>query len=951
MQYQLNTRGSCAILLSAMAESLRSAILRVENHDGSGAAAFMISSRVLITACHAARLGTLFYDFLGHPVRASLVGRIEADDLAVYKTDEDMPFLPLVDGADSVDVGTYGFPAIEGVEGLWAVGKIRGETTIDGRPRLQIQSQEITCGFSGAPLHAGAGAVGLIVSVIGEHDTIEGRLGDVAFGIPAGIIAEHCQRLGLAIVIVTVAATISRYRAGAITELAASRARCFARWRAVGVEDGLARLFSNDPTLGIFPDINDVIAHGGLRFVVGEFGAGKSLGLERVLQRIALQTIDCGDDWHIVYRDARSRLADQTFDPAVLVPQHGRLALFVDNAEALGMIRLQRLVDEMRALHFLAPKACIIVTSRPTGVFVGADDVITMPTLATDDVRSLVLRIAPFANVDALIDEQGELLGRPLFAILAAQHPQISRGPRLSPGDLLAFLAERVFTRLDIGAGETGPLLRRLAVMQTDAGGDLVPIVDVAMTMERQGLIDSGYLTYDPARRLVGFTLPILSQWFAAQALEAGDVCIADFTDNELRLESWRDVFMLRITTSSDDAIDTLFAQLVKVSAGFAVSLAQRDVPNWFAQRDHPRPSARRYAARLRTAMAALLDALGPLAAASPFADTDGLYDVGARIEENGQLYTAWRCDRATETFELDRSHSMLSPTPGFTKSTYHRFVDVRPAWNWLAAASDVGAFLLRVFQWQEYASARSAIDGRQLTFEGTLHEHELAWQAALSMLDHGSLHPDPIPLLDITESGALRYDVTGISGAQYLGMGPLRSLISRLQSISAERINPPWPMPETRGGHWVWSGYSEAALLRRVKVVHQGALELYANMVLKYFGLYAKRMPLFAAMPFDLRITVTSLGDEDEYSPPIGEWTIVPFVAGPNIVTVRRGLETSLDAGRQAFEAAARLRPEFRSYAAYPHVDGVLDVFGTLPITEIAYSWLRSDIESLFGK
>jgi hypothetical protein len=512
-----------------------------------------------------------------------------------------------------------------------------------------------------------------------------------------------------------------------------------------------------------------------------------------------------------------------------------------------------------------------------------------------------------------------------------------------------AFLGQRVLLRLDGMASSTASVLRRLGVLQTDAGGDLVALSETAATTERAALIDSGYVTYDAARQMVGFTLPILAQWFAAQALELAELRVRDFAGDDLRLENWRDVFMLRVATSSDDGVDALFRELVSVSAGFASSLAQRNIPRWFAQRNEPRPSPQYYAKRLRDAMATWLEALGPLASTSPYADEKGVYALGARIDGDARLTAAWRTDRSAEIFELDESYSPLSPPPGYTASWYQRFVDLRPAWNWMSSARELRAFLERVFDWREYTTARGAtVEGRQITFGGMLHQHELAWQAALGALGYGSLATEPIPIQKIVECGVLQNDVV-ISGARYLAIAPLKAVITRLVSQGAGFLEPPWPVPEVSGGSWVWSGYSETGFLKRVQIVHEGALELYRHLVHSAFGHFADRMSLFASMPLDFRINIFEA--TDSHAPPSGEWWVTPLRVGPNTVTVLRTVPIiTSEQRRKMVNAAKRARPTLQIYGDHGG-GGVLNVFGDLPISELAYHWLKADIEELFGK
>ena len=83
----------------------------------------------------------------------------DAEDVAILRLDEPLPegVTPLLLGSSGGTSGhpfkTFGFPAVEGVEGMWGYGNLGDPTTEVGQRVLQLTgTTEVTLGFSGAPV-------------------------------------------------------------------------------------------------------------------------------------------------------------------------------------------------------------------------------------------------------------------------------------------------------------------------------------------------------------------------------------------------------------------------------------------------------------------------------------------------------------------------------------------------------------------------------------------------------------------------------------------------------------------------------------------------------------------------------------------------------------------------------------------------------------------------------
>lgn len=163
---------------------------------GFAGTGFLVENNLILTCAHvlrnADRRGNTLRICFGDPERfypAEIVfeGDPYEQDVAVLKPSSlpDAPLtpLPLLESSRSAGhaYSTFGYPAEGGGKGIFASGKIEGRE----RGELQISSNKITHGYSGAPLwDANAGGVVGMVNA-GFEFGLDKKLGDVVFAIPA----------------------------------------------------------------------------------------------------------------------------------------------------------------------------------------------------------------------------------------------------------------------------------------------------------------------------------------------------------------------------------------------------------------------------------------------------------------------------------------------------------------------------------------------------------------------------------------------------------------------------------------------------------------------------------------------------------------------------------------------------------------------------------------------
>lgn len=199
-----------------MKVDLQAGIVRILNQDGTTAGTgFLVTGDGLMATCaHVVEAaGASPGDALRivfHAIGEEHAATVEpaywrastAEDVAILRLEGSLPegIAPLpLGGSTRAKIGdvlsTFGFPDAKPVEGMTGKCEVVGRTRESGFPVLQLRSQEVTPGFSGAPVQdSDTGHVVGLVTSIAVRDR-HGRLTETAFITPTETLREVCPIL------------------------------------------------------------------------------------------------------------------------------------------------------------------------------------------------------------------------------------------------------------------------------------------------------------------------------------------------------------------------------------------------------------------------------------------------------------------------------------------------------------------------------------------------------------------------------------------------------------------------------------------------------------------------------------------------------------------------------------------------------------------------------------
>lgn len=376
-----------------------------------------------------------------------------------------------------------------------------------------------------------------------------------------------------------------------------SLARCAERWRAAGLSEEEAYALAADATVGApGPRLRGLLQRR-VSVLVGEVGAGKSLTLDRLFQRCIVRLREDPDTPLPAFVEAwevGGRLEDEVVRKTSTLdnPRRRGAAIFVDGVEEAGRGQAARLLRESRILANTWPNTTVMIAGRPIWELDRANEKIEVPALTSEETKALIERVSGqelrVAVTYGWPSSVKEAVKRPLFAILVGVNLRDRKfGNPRSTGELLSGLVDKALE----GADEEVELeqLRHLAVASVDQGGGPVRAADVATTAEVRRLRGTG-LVFERSGA-VGFSLQILNEWFAAQALETGLVDTRNLASDPARLERWRYPLMIAVGTFGFQRVKNMIDPIViRAAPAFASQVVQEGLVGRGLSEDVPPP-------------------------------------------------------------------------------------------------------------------------------------------------------------------------------------------------------------------------------------------------------------------------------------------------------------------------------------------------------------------------
>lgn len=743
----------------------------------------------------------------------------------------------------------------------------------------------------------------------------------------------------------------------------ASRSRCVVRWRAAGLPRELAADLASRTDVGAPPPETLPTSEKPVVLLVGELGAGKSTCAERQHQA-AIAALLSGESGVLpVWLRAAEAAGDLRRAVGEACTDLGRpsvqgAAVVVDGLDEAGVDVAAGLVMEARELAADWSNTKVLLTSRPRSYVGLSEERTDMPELRDADAWSLAavaagepIREAVLRSLPHAVKESAR---RPLFALLVGlwHRDAGTAGPR-SRADLLAFLGERALERAGASASVA---LSRLAVEAVRNELRPLPAHTIGRATEVRSLRESGLVTEIDGG--IAFGLPVLAQWFAAQALLEGQLDTSALCGEPQNIDLWLEPIAIAVATGTYEDSVRLLSPIADEIPGFVFRILDTSLA-----RLRPGGSAgpwRVAGERIRETLSALVGAVLPLGAeVLPVDDEQRVLPMA--IASDGQhVMTAYYDARVL--VDPGEPRPELFPLPDD-----FGFLDA--GWEWRGVRGALaGPEAVWPWRWAhdviKHALGEQIKHRRLPLVDGPLATEE-EWEAVVDFTQTTPSRADRIAIAPILQELEERLTETEREAAR-LGV-PVRSstfsvvggrdhdqywLRDRLRAACARgltHLTGPLPTPDRLddSGGFIDRAYSDQRLVAYATILYEAAIEAYDVLVDAQLPLLSSRMALATTFPAEFVATIFR-GDGRAFETTSLSGYFVPRPIGhPSSVsiTVDGSYRHPDRRAREAYERLKVLRPDTARWITAWAGGSWFNPGARYPITKAVTAWLWRDL------
>lgn len=762
-----------------------------------------------------------------------------------------------------------------------------------------------------------------------------------------------------------------------------SWARCKRRWMLLGVPPEEAEALARNPTIGAPSQGLRKMLDRAVVVISARVGSGKSLLLDRLMQRAIIRYRESEAAPLPVFLEAarlenglREAIVERT-SALYGRPEERGVAVFLDGLDEIDRSKARRILDDAHYLPDRWTNTTVVLAGRPMQELEEEkerEEAFELPELTNTETEALIRRFSGDKRVLGALSHgwpssEAEAVKRPLFATLVGLNMKDQYGPQArSIGELLSHLVKRALRTSD----ETVELreLRELAVAITDSGRSYVRSADAGTGTQVKRLRNTGLVQEEGGA--LRFSLQVLSEWFAAQALEEGEIDAVELTADFARLERWRYPLVMALSNFGYERATRIFEPVVRTAPAFASQIADAAFGHRGSASGGAVEDAEEVTKRFRETMGAWIEGLGPLAPLFAPVREDGslgtLAITGWSHWDPGKGNYAWYAGEVDLPDVVTYSRVVDSELKyGIPPRTY--VVGRQASWPWRTTFKDLRGDL------------EKALKARTLPALTPMLAREAAWRTAKELLFKQRRRPrsrtEPISLNEIEAlfDGCGVWDGgwiwrppprTSLQPAIY-GASHLVAEVRRLRSLGESEMASPVPAEDLTfdevnekiadgDSMYTWDIYSEGRLLERARLVVEETLHAYAKVVETIVPTLRAHMPMAATLPGKI-VGYLDIRSDSERREPLVSWFVEPLPYGQENTSeisletrpagARPGLWEEYDARAWYLRPRiAALRPQAASWLA-PVTEQLHSgqLFDSTPVTKTCRYLLWDDL------
>lgn len=520
---------------------------------------------------------------------------------------------------------------------------------------------------------------------------------------------------------------------------------CMAKLQSIGVTRELAeKIIVTDVASTKYQYILDN-ANAGINFLTGDYGTGKSHALAILAQRLADKFLN--ETWENVplFAHAREVVNSGSIQKWIDNLEIGRYNyfLFIDGLDEIDFTVAKQLAEEIDTLTAINGNNRILAGSRQMSMLTEKTNKLVISPLSVEEQCVLYSVITGECEVRARfshLDEQMQLmLSKPFFCIIYALFNAEPKSWAKTDMDLVTAFVDRVLKGVDESSNILYQDLSTLAAKSIDRNLAEIHISEIRLQGRLDLLLKTGFISQ--SGDYLSFSLPIIAQWMAAEAIRFKIIRVEDIVCDKTRTHRW--LYALSILFSQmtfEESLD-YFSLIVRTMPGVASRIIRDGLR--FSQAKSL-PSAYECGQKLQSCMKVWISALGPLSQYIAPVDATNPLPLIIGVEDN-HITFSWTNKK------MDSSVTTMSIRElARTQETWQaRGVPAQSTWPWIITFEYLSDNLQKV------------IEGHAIiTGTGQL-KHEFFWNTALCIAGKGKVEKDRLSALSEDLEELAKIEVT----------------------------------------------------------------------------------------------------------------------------------------------------------------------------------------------
>lgn len=725
-----------------------------------------------------------------------------------------------------------------------------------------------------------------------------------------------------------------------------SKGRCIANWMAVGVTNEIALSLYEDDAIG-FPLPN--LESRKISILLGDFGVGKTLTIERLIQGNILSAIQnekapipiyirayeiMGNLQNIIMEKSRD-LGDVKNIGAIVI---------IEKIDESGVNEAYEIIKQAREITISWESVSFVIPTRPiTNDIFLVEEIIRIRGLTNGQIIELVKKITnqeiSQGNIERLPQPIKDAIKRPLFALLWGNYIKSNKGqdPK-SIGELLSFLVEQAIHISNRNQEESYQLLELLAVKIINCGGEYIDFREIGTARQIDKLLKSRLI--EKWGNNIGFPIPIFTQWFAAYGLARGLENFSTIIDDQNQLEKWRYSLAIFLSSFPFELSFPLFSKIVLQDPGFAAIIIKDSVSSFVINENEVQINIHDCIERVKLTMQVWCEGIGLLSRfIGPINQSGKIEKLCVYIDQK-IIKIGWFEDIDSGP---DIALTNLSDFQHFVVEKKPHGLNIpvnpsQPCWSWFWCLNYLKSNL------------KEKMNSKKFILKDGWVFKEKMWRTAKNYLRLGDIYEKPIMISELKKILINRNNPVNANPNSVFSL--LLEYIEKLETQNLSEFGPLWPTADIQNleNGYIWSPFTDSQIVNRTQAIFSATLEEYLLMVNSYFNCLKNRMWYILAMPARVNGNIYFVDSNFAKHMPCIEWFFDPLPYGSSTaIEINLGnKERDPKMLGSMYEKFVNMRPQYKSWISYKMHSSVLEVFTGDPLTNLVYDWIESDLKAI---